>query len=365
MANAVAKQESNHPATLRTKLTAMAPEFKKALPGHIPVDRFIRTVQTAIQLNPQIAKAATATEGGMQSLFAACTKAATDGLILDGREAALVTFRQNVKERKNDPDKYEERIQYLPMVAGLMKKARNSGVIANIGAHVVYEKDHFEYELGDDEKIVHRPAFGERGKPIAVYAIVRLKDGSIQREVMDRAAVMRIASQAKNAKQYSPEDGKNFGEWWRKTVIRRISKYLPSSSDRDEFMQAVSRIDDDFDFEATNGGETVPVERPAGIAGPKKRGGAAAILKDVTPKQEPVEQDNAPDDMDDAAQFYAEHEQDQGFDYDRQTGEIIEPEQPKQQRQASSQRQASNQRQQRQPRQQANEDSRPQPGDDI
>lgn len=279
--NTLPAQVDQKAMTPRDRLIQMTPEFKKALPGHIPVDRFVRTVQTAMQMNPQIA-AACATAGGMQSLLAACTKAATDGLILDGREAALVTFRANVKLKKTDPDKWEDRVQYIPMVAGLMKKARNSGAIASIAAHVVYKSDKFAYVLGDDERIEHEPnLMGDRGAPIAVYAIVRLKDGSVQREVMDKAAIMRIAAQSKNPKQYDPTDGKNYGEWWRKTVIRRISKYLPSSSDRDEFMQAVERIDEGFDFD-TDGAPTSATVTPITPA-PKKRGGAAAALKDVTP----------------------------------------------------------------------------------
>lgn len=320
-----APTEEKKPLTLRERIDAMTPEFKKALPGHIRPELFVRTVQTAVQMNPQIVKACQ-TQGGMQSLLAACTKAATDGLILDGREAALVTFNQNVKQRRSDPDKYEERVQYIPMVAGLMKKARNSGEIASFAAHVVYENDKFTYVLGDDERIDHSPLLvGDRGEPVAVYAIVKLKDGSVQREVMNRIQVQAIAAQSKNPTQYDTKTGKNYGEWWRKTVIRRISKYLPSSSDKDDFMRAVERIDDDFDFEATNGGETVP----AAPSGRKQRGGAAAALKDVTPKQA------AP----------AEPEDRTGNDtpHDPDTGEIIDIE----------------------PNEQTGEDEAPQPGDDI
>lgn len=313
--NTLPATTDNEPPTLRKTINNMTPEFKKALPGHIPVDRFVRTVQTALQMNPQIAQAAMKTDGGMQSLLAACTKAATDGLIIDGREAALVTFNQKVSAR-NERDRWEERVQYLPMVAGLMKKARNSGEIASIAAHVVYEKDRFEYVLGDDERIVHGPAFGNRGQPIAVYAIVRLKDGSVQREVMDKAAVMRIAAQSKNPKQYDPAEGKNYGEWWRKTVIRRISKYLPSSSDRDEFMQAVERIDEEFDFEVQAETEATAT-RPAQISGPKKRGGAAAALKDITPKEEAREIA--------AKQVAARGRQiEQEPDFDQETGEVYD-----------------------------------------
>jgi len=268
-------QSERKPLTLRDRLNQMTPEFKKALPGHISPEKFVRTVQTAVQMNPQISKACD-TPAGIQSLMAACTKAATDGLILDGREAALVTFGQ----KNRDTNQYEDRIQYIPMVAGLMKKARNSGEISNISAHVVYANDQFTYVLGDDERIEHAPKFGERGAAIAVYAIVKMKDGTVQREVMDKDAVMRIAKQSKNAAQYNPDTGQNFGEWWRKTVIRRISKYLPSSSDRDEFLQAVERIDDGFDYEATNNGPTEPAAQPA-----KQRGAGAAALKDITPAQ--------------------------------------------------------------------------------
>lgn len=290
-------QTEHRPLTIRDRLNQMTPEFKKALPGHISPEKFVRTVQTAVQMNPQIGKAC-GTQGGMQSLMGACTKAATDGLILDGREAALVTFRQKVGDNQ-----YEDRIQYIPMVAGIMKKARNSGLISSIAAHVVYAHDQFTYVLGDDERIEHAPKFGDRGEAIAVYAIVKLKDGSVQREVMDKAAVMAIARQSKNAKQYDPKDGANFGEWWRKTVIRRISKYLPSSSDRDEFLQAVERIDDGFDYDATDGGPTEPAAQPS-----KKRGAGAAALKDVTPTQRQPQQEQQPD-----------HDPETGEVYDAQT----------------------------------------------
>jgi len=297
MSNALSDTSKNPAIVVRNQLAQASTEFQRALPGHIPVERFVRTAQTAVAMNPQIAKAAASTPGGMQSLLVACTKAATDGLILDGREAALVTFRQKVSDNR-----YEDRVQYIPMVAGLMKKARNSGEISSIAAHVVYSKDKFAYVLGDDERIEHEPSLdGDRGEPIAVYAIVRLKDGSVQREVMSKADVMRIAKQSKNEKQYDPTSP-NFGEWWRKTVIRRISKYLPSSSDRDEFQQAVERIDEDFDFDAEP--EPTPAEQPTR----KRRGAAAQVLKDVAP--EPIE---------DAEVIEQEH--------DPETGEVIEQEQ--------------------------------------
>lgn len=205
---------------MRSTLTRMGPEFKSALPPQIPLEKFIRTTLTAIQMQPALL------EADRRSLLGSTMKAAQDGLLCDGREAALVMFRT-----KNGP-----MVQYMPMVGGLLKKIRNSGELASIGAHVVYENDAFEYELGDYEKINHKPHLGgERGKPIAVYAIAKTKDGAIYREVMSVSEVEKVRSSSR-AKDAGP-----WVDWWdemaRKTVIRRIAKRLPSSADLEQTLE--------------------------------------------------------------------------------------------------------------------------------
>ncbi len=271
---AIAQRE---PRSLRQQIDDLKPEFAKTLPTNITADGFIRIVQTAVQLNPDLMQCTP------RSLFAACMKAASDGLVLDGRQAALIA--RNVKiSKKGQADKWEKQATYQPMVQGLMQLARNSGEISSITAQVVYDNDTFTYVLGDDERIEHKPAALDQaqGNPIAVYAIAKLKDGTVVREVMRKSQVLAIGAQGTNGYQYAV-DGKNFAEWWRKTVIRRITKYIPRSSDAaGKFAQAVERIDDDYDFD----GEVVP---PAPRPAPKKRGGAAAALKDVTPPQQPEE----------------------------------------------------------------------------
>lgn len=252
----------------------LKPHLRETLPKHIDPDAFARTIQTALQVQPDLMQATP------RSLMVACMKAATDGLILDGREAALVLRNVNVGTRDNP--KWEKQATYQPMVQGLMKLARNSGEIVSIVAQVVYENDQFAYVLGDDERIEHMPAplTQERGKPIAAYAIVRLKSGEAIREVMRASEIMNIAGQGSNAWQYDPAKGKNFAEWWRKTAIRRITKYIPRSSDAvGRFEQAAERIDEDFEFDAE---PAPPAPEPV-----KKRGAAAAALKDVTPQAQP------------------------------------------------------------------------------
>jgi recombination protein RecT len=202
---------------MRGTLIKMQTEFQAALPPQINVDKFIRTTLTAIQMNPDLL------EADRRSLLGTCMKAAQDGLLLDGREAAPVIF--NTKDGK--------KVQYMPMIGGILKKIRNSGELASISAQVAYSADFFEYELGDEEKITHKPFMGlERGTPIAVYAVAKTKDGAIYREVMSVSDVEKVRASSRAGK---------FGawvDWWdemaRKTVIRRLSKRLPTSADVDQ-----------------------------------------------------------------------------------------------------------------------------------
>lgn len=224
MANEITPMEA-----MRGTLTKMSTEFQAALPPQINVEKFIRTTLTAVQMQPQLLTA------DRRSLLGSCMKAAQDGLLPDGREAALVIFRG-----KNGPQ-----VQYMPMIGGVLKKIRNSGELASISAQVAYTSDLFEYELGDEEKIIHKPFLGgDRGEPIAVYAVARTKDGAIYREVMSVSDVEKVRN-ASRAGKFGP-----WVDWWdemaKKTVIRRMAKRLPSSADVDQMMD---NDNDQYDFQ--------------------------------------------------------------------------------------------------------------------
>jgi recombination protein RecT len=225
-------------------------KYKEILPRHIPAKRFTKTIILALNSNPVLASA------DRNSFYLACMKAAQDGLILDGREAALVTFRN--KEGVNI-------VQYMPMTRGIIKKVRNSGMVSTLTAHVVYEHDDYKYVMGDDEKIIHNlPSVGtDRGNPIAVYAIAKLKDGSIEREWITRAQVEKVRAISRSGKDDKGAPKGIWKDWqdemWEKTVLRRLMKRLPQSSDIDSVIQA---IDADYDMETEP--TTVDV-KPTGI----------------------------------------------------------------------------------------------------
>lgn len=258
-------QEVAKPRTFRDDFEKMTPEVRAALPPQIPVERFMRVVLTAVNGNPDLLAA------DRRSLFESAMKAAQDGLLPDGRDGAFVVYNTKAKDA-NGRDSWIKKVQWLPMIAGILKKVRNSGDILSLSAHIAYEKDEFHYVLGDDERIEHRPAMGERGAPVLAYAIAKTKDGGIYREVMTVSDIEKVRSVSR-AKNSGP-----WVDWWdemaRKTVLRRLAKRLPMSTDLDDLIR---RDDELYDFKsgrdaaiADAGRVFTPIAAPFADAPPPK-----------------------------------------------------------------------------------------------
>lgn len=223
MATLPAERTASPVAVIRENLAAMAPEFKAALPAHVPVEKFSRVAMTAINSNPDLIAA------DRRSLFGACVRLAQDGLLPDGREAALVIF--NTKDKNGG---WSKKVQAMPMIAGILKKIRQSGEVAKVSAQVVYENDHFVVKYGFDEDVEHTPPSLDkpRGKPIGAYATAVLKDGSQLLEVMNLEEINKVRNVSRS------KDKGPWQDWWdemaRKTVMRRLAKRLPMSTDIEE-----------------------------------------------------------------------------------------------------------------------------------
>jgi recombination protein RecT len=217
----VQQQRQSETQVLRQTLDKMAGQIKMALPAHISVEKFQRVAITAVQTNPDLLTC------DRSSLFASLMKCAQDGLLPDGRDAAIAIFKGQA--------------QYMPMVAGLMKKARQSGEISSWSAHAVHANDDFEYVLGDDERIIHKPTMGDQGPVIAAYSIVKLRDGTVARDVMTRVDIekRRAVSRQGNSLQWTTF----YEEGAVKTVIKHHAKRLPSSTDVDKLIDALDRDD--------------------------------------------------------------------------------------------------------------------------
>lgn len=240
---------------VRQELDRMKDQIALVLPPHVTPEKFMRIALTAIQQQPALLGA------DRKSLFAATMKSAQDGLLPDGREAAFVVYRT----KNRDTSRYEDKVQYLPMVFGVLKKVRNSGELKSIAANVVYEKDEFRYFVDDvGEHVLHEPnvLVEDRGRLLAVYAVATTKDGGRYVEVMSRGQIEQVR-QVSRAKDSGP-----WVQWYdemaRKTVIRRLSKRLPMSTD----LEQVLRRDDDH-YDLNGGGAQGAVAAKSGAAAAK------------------------------------------------------------------------------------------------
>lgn len=229
-----------------------ADEFKTMLPSHITVDKFQRTIATAALTNPKLL------ECDRQSLLIAAMSLAKDGLLPDGREAALVPFKSRVK---GDDGQFRDKwlVQAMPMVYGLRKKILQSGEVLSLQVGVVYADEvnkGFIYEIGMEPPIRHRPdLFADPENRtddliVAAYSIARIKNGDAEPlwsvELMTRGEINKVRQMSQTGAlgrtvQYGKDKGKPiepkgpwvdwFSEQAKKTVLRRHSKMLPMSGD--------------------------------------------------------------------------------------------------------------------------------------
>ncbi len=205
-----------HRTNFATDLDNYESQIAAALPSHISVDKFKRVATTAVSRNPDLY-----TKGDKRALFNACVQCASDGLLPDGREAALVMF-------KGKP-------QYLPMVAGVIKRMRNSGDVIAVDSQVIHQNDHFDYQLGDDARITHKPTLGDPGKVIGAYAIITLASGERLREVMSVAQIDKVRAVSRASRDDSPWN-QWYGEMARKTVLKRCAKRAPTTPDLERLL---------------------------------------------------------------------------------------------------------------------------------
>ena len=206
-------------------------EIAKMLPRHLNVERLLKVAQIAATTTPALAKCDVA------SLVGAIGQCAQMGLepntVLG--HAYLVPFNTKRKDADGN-EKWVNSVQVIIGYKGLIDLARRSGQIVSIAAHEVCEHDHFDMVYGLNEKLEHRPALGDRGEVIGFYAVAKLKDGGHSFEFMSLHQVEQIRNESQGYKQAlkygKPQShpwGAHFVEMGRKTVIRRLAKYLPLS----------------------------------------------------------------------------------------------------------------------------------------
>jgi recombination protein RecT len=259
---------------VKSNIKALAPELTKVLPPQIPVERFIRVVITAIANEPKLVECHRAT------LFTACLKAAGDGLLPDGREGAIVPYREKGGGF---------RAQWMPMIRGLFKLARQGGVTSPF-AYVVHENDEFEFFVDtqnqDAIRVRHVPLLDstKRGEPILAYAFAKV-EGEPEVEVMLKEDILAVRNVSKA--QSGPWESPFSEEMWKKTVFRRLSKRLPLSP---ELERALGQEDEEnFNFKTAKDVTAAEPENDKVTIETGRQNGKMSRLKSLLPTADEVE----------------------------------------------------------------------------
>lgn len=189
-----------------------------ALPKSMTADRLTRIIMTECRKTPALMSCAP------ESFFGAVLQCAALGL-----EPGSALGHCYLLPFGNGKDKSgRANAQLIIGYRGMIDLARRSGQIISLSAYCAHEKDEFEYTLGLEPNIIHKPSpVADRGLVTHVYAVAKLKGGGVQFEVMSRAEIeaVRKTSKAGSSGPWSS----HWDEMAKKTVIRRLFKYLPVS----------------------------------------------------------------------------------------------------------------------------------------
>lgn len=203
------------------EIRRMEPEYQAAMPKGSEAAQLIRDAITLVKTTPKLFQCERVSVlSGLMTIAQLNLRAGVLG------QAWLLPL-------KNKGTLYA---QLVIGYQGYIELALRSPNVAGIIARTAYENDHFDVQLGTDDRIVHRPVMdGPRGAPIADYAVVKYSNGGHTFWWMTRAEMERHRDRFALAKT---REGVIVGPWRdnfdgmaRKTVIRQLSKYMPKSTE--------------------------------------------------------------------------------------------------------------------------------------
>ena len=216
-------------------LSALIGNYKKSFEAIAPklmdVPRMLRIALMAISRNPALM------ECTGSSVLGALMLSTQMGLDIGAGESHLVPF-WNTKVKPSVRE-----VQLIPDFKGIAKLIRNTGIVKNCRAHVVYRQDVFEYEEGANQKLIHKPNLDHEFNNediIGAYNVAVFEDGYLDIHFVSRRYLLAVKarSKASSGPWHGTGDQRfDFAEMCRKTALKNHSKTLPRSV---ELAQAIA-----------------------------------------------------------------------------------------------------------------------------
>lgn len=232
-------------------LNKMKPQLTEALPksAGMSVERLNRITLTTLKTNPKLL------ECSIESLLGAVLQSAQLNL-----EPNLLGSCYFIP--------YKGQVSFQIGYKGLIDLVTRKGEVLTIVAKEVRKGDLFHYEYGKNEDLKHVPApHDQRGEITHFYAYAHLKNGAFTFDVMHVSEIEQVRNEHSQAYKYDSKGSiwvKHYEAMSKKTIIKRLIKYLPISVETQSAVAHDETIRKDVTSEATHydltNEEEIPLE---------------------------------------------------------------------------------------------------------
>ncbi len=228
--------------SLADQIRSMEKEFQLAMPRGAEATQLIRDALTAVRMTKNLDKCDSSSVLG--SLMTCAQLGLRPGVL---GHAWVLPFYTTKHHKEGDRWVGGYKAQLVIGYQGYVELAHRSPKVSSIVARTAYEGDVFDVDYGIADTIIHKPnLFGERGQPIAYYAIVKYVSGGYAFFVMSHKDMLKYRDDNATAKT---REGKVFGPWVdefegmaQKTTIRQLAKFMPKSTELAAAMAADNGI---------------------------------------------------------------------------------------------------------------------------
>lgn len=230
--------------SLANQVSRMKGAIEQVLPKHLTADRMLRVAIMAVRTTPHLSECSSA------SVIASLMACSMLGLEPNSplKQAYLIPYWSTKLGG------YE--CQLIIDYRGKIDLARRSGEIASVQAHAVYEGDDWDYGLGLEPFLKHKPS-GKAGredpkKLTYVYCVVKLKEQGTEPIFVVLSRDQIEARRLRGASGRKGRDGKPISTPWdtdyekmaKKTAVHECMTWAPRSAEMAMADEIEARLED-------------------------------------------------------------------------------------------------------------------------